>query len=163
MRIFKIDYPDNDESFTTDELDDLIDAVYDIDYYYEDDEGFEEYLNDQYSSVHICGNVYSAYDILSSCNKDDYCTAMHDWAECEADNRKEELWNELRDMEPGDCIDAFYHTIYCLEQDEDEDMDPAEAESAMVAWAVTFRKAVEDQKRRSIQETEDWKSMFQTL
>ncbi len=163
MRIFKIDETDSSDSFTTDELDDLIDAVYDIDYYFEDDEGFEEYLNDQYSSVHICGHVYSAYDILSCCNEDDYNEVKHDWAEGEADNRKEELWDELNNMEPGDCLDAFYHTVYCLEQDEDDGLDPAEAESAMLSWASSMRKAMEDQKLRSVQETEDWKSMFQTL
>lgn len=163
MRIFKIDYPDNDDSFTTDELDDLIDAVYDIDYYYEDDEAFEYYLNDEYSNVHVCGYCYSAYDILSSCNEDDYNEAKHDWAENEADNRKDDLWNELNNMEPGDCLEAFYHTIYCLEEEEDDGLDPAEMESAMLSWASSMRKSMEDQKRQSIQETEDWKSMFQTL
>lgn len=112
---------DGDTEYNTPE--DIAEDCYSEDDYNVDE--FDEYLNECYGRIDICGFSYSAATALYEVNQDDYYEAFDDYKRQRLEYDTDECVREVRDMEPGDELDINGHTITCAdEEDEEETEEP---------------------------------------
>lgn len=160
MIIYRVD----DREF--EDIEDVIDYCCDEDYY-DDDDGFEEWVNNDYGSITIYGTTYYAYDILENADngdldslRDDY---KHDCNESDKDNAR----YELRNADVGDEIYCQGYTIYvCEENTGDTDGDDIDFEERieMTRRFIDEQKLIAENKiAREKKDEEDLMSLFQVI
>ena len=95
--------------------------------WHEDDDSFADWVNDNYESVDINGYYYSAYDIISSMNDDNWGDLKDIYCEeCNERDREEAIRNLLR-ASVEDEIEVHGYNIRVIEDnDETEDFDENE-------------------------------------
>ena len=105
---------DEEEIFET--IEEAVDYCI-CDEWHEDDDAFAEWVNDNYESVDINGYYYSAYDIVSSMNDDNWGDLKDAYCEeCNGRDR-EEATRSLQRASVGDEIEVQGYTIRVIEDD----------------------------------------------
>ena len=89
--------------------------------YHEDDMDFEEWVNDMYGSIDICGDTYYAYDILDHASDGNITYAKERFCEERNGNDREEAEYELRHAVPGDDIEVQRYVVHVWEDQEEDD------------------------------------------
>lgn len=159
-------YRIKDTGIVYDEINDAVWGCIDVDYH-RDDDYFEEWVNDAYGNIVICGRYYNAYDILDSMDScvltdllSDFCDSMD---ESDADDA---IW-ELKRAEVGDTVDVQGNTIEVL-PDETGDYDGDEEVDMLAIDAC--RKKIEEQNLKLQQlhdaekdEEDNYMKMFQVI
>lgn len=105
-----------EDGFETDDIDSVIDHCVSRDYYDEDDDYYENWVNDNYEGVSIEGTYYSAYEILE--NFGDLCLVLDEYKDSMTSSAKEEADWDLRHADPGDKIDVQGCTVEVLCDDD---------------------------------------------
>ena len=114
------------------DIDNVIDACIDEEYHTDEDDYFEEWINDRYGSIDICGDTYYAYDILSEYGHLDY--ALDEYRESQNDNDRENARYELEHATDCDEVYIQAYTVKCYDDapagdydgDEDQFYDGSE-------------------------------------
>ena len=153
---------DTDQRFDEDDQESLLNYCLDLDYFEDDDDGFRDYVREQYGSVEVCGYDFDALDILES---DDYvyCEAKRDWANNELDNARDNAEYELRHATPGDTIWIGSYEVDVCEYEEEDEEEEEESdiqisiEATVNAQIELETKEREENKRRA----DSFESLFQ--
>ena len=124
---------DTDQRFDEDDQESLLNYCLDLDYFEDDDDGFRDYVREQYGSVEVCGYDFDALDILES---DDYvyCEAKRDWANNELDNARDNAEYELRHATPGDTIWIGSYEVDVCEYEEEDEEEEEESDIQISIW-----------------------------
>ena len=105
---------DYDYDYDCDDLDEVIERLRDN----TSPDEFDDYLNDCYGTVNICGHEYNAAEALRNTDGRAYDEDFDDWLyTCEEDWRC-----DLERLDDGDdtCISGY--TITCLDDDDGRDL-----------------------------------------
>jgi len=108
---------DGDTEYETPE--DIAEDCYSEDDYSADE--FDDYLNECYGEIDICGYSYRAATALYEVNQDDYYYAFDEYKQRRLEDDRDECVREVRRMEPGDELDFNGHTITCADEEETEE------------------------------------------
>lgn len=126
--------------------------------YHEDDDEFEDWVNDEYGSITICGDEYYAYDILEKADDHNWSYAKSRYCEEKNDNDREDAIYELTHCKANDYVYIQSYTVYVY----DNDISKDEAEDAV----EIARQNIENKRKISEEEKQDedkFMSLFQTL
>ena len=138
---------DTGETYSENEIEDLLDRICDPEYY-EDLDSFTDYLENSEGNVEVYGYEWSAVDILESMGV--LNEAIRSYAENEADGARGDIEYDLRHMNNGDTDWFNNYEITCIEiNEENEDDDDSEREELqkkldeerkleVEAWSVAF-------------------------
>ena len=98
--------------YDCDDVDEVIERLRE----YADTDDFDDYLNDCYGTVNICGHVYDAAEALRDVNSYAYDEDFGDWLDMCEDG-----WRyDLERLDDGDDTRIGGYTIACLDEDDDE-------------------------------------------
>jgi hypothetical protein len=103
-----------------DDIDEAIEACIDEDYHW-DDSYFEDWINDKYDYVDICGTTYYPYDILVAFDDDTMSDAKREYCESRNDDDFENAKYELRNADIGDRVDVQDCQIEVFDDDDEYD------------------------------------------
>lgn len=142
MKVFYCD----GERYTEDEIDSLLDFLDNVDGWTEAYDDFEEYLNEEYEDVEICGETYTAANALYRVDEDRYNDIMNEWAEGEAEYHRDEDADTLNEMSDGDEEWIQGYKIECVYEDEDD-----EDEQEFIMKEIPFEDTKPD---------EDWNKLI---
>lgn len=109
---------DTNEVF--DDIDDVIEACIEDDYH-EDDDYFEEWLDEIYDGVTICGTHYSPYEILSNAGDGNLYDAQRDFCESQNESDRENADWELRHAHVGDTVYVQRYEVEVIDKETEED------------------------------------------
>jgi hypothetical protein len=109
-----------DEVSYYDDMDDAIMACLDDEYHWDDDY-FEDWINDKYDYIDICGTTYYPYDILVAFDDNTMSDAKREYCESENDNDFENAKYELRNADIGRMINVQDCQIEVVADDEEEE------------------------------------------
>ena len=123
---------DNIERYTEEEIDDLLNTIANVSHWEDDDDGFDEYLNESYRDIDICGHSYSPATALYCVDEDAYHEEMQAWAESQAEYYRDEYEHDLRNMNDGESDWFNGYKIECIEKDDDEDEEDESEEQSLV-------------------------------
>lgn len=156
---------DPDKRYGENEIDALLERCISAEYFEEDDDAFNEYLDQCYNNYEICGVEYSASQILREVDPDSYNQEKEYWASNEVDNEYENGRYELEHARIGGNIYICNYVISVYD-DDDEDEDIEEDEDD-IEEVETYVEAQTKQKSTSAQENEElensFMNVFQTL
>lgn len=113
MRYYLVD----GERFT--DIDKVLDYCISGEYHDRYDDGFEEWINDNYSGADIGGYQYSAYDILD--RFDDLHQFEEDYKDCMDESDADDARYELNHADNGDHVYCQGYTIEVVDEEEDEE------------------------------------------
>lgn len=118
---------DGRERYDEDDLDALLEYVCSVEYYSEDADAFDDYLNQEYSDIRIAGYTYSPAEVFYAVDPDAYSEAKYSWAANEADYYRGEYYHTIDSMDDGDEEEINGYRIVCCEEDTEEaaQTDPA--------------------------------------
>ena len=119
---------ENGETFEEDQKEDLIEYCIPDDYYADDYDGFNDYLNDEYGSITIEGNTYYAATILSDYDEDDYDNAKSTWEAERVENDRELAQDQVASLRVGEHT---YIGLYRVEAVEEENEEEEEEEDCV--------------------------------
>ena len=114
-------FDDDDRRFES--IADILDYCVTVDYYMDDADGFDEWIEESEGTVEICGREFSPAEIFRSMDNYGYEQELQYWAEQQVDTNKSDYRYELEQMTPGDHIIVCNYTIYAYADEEDEDTD----------------------------------------
>ena len=94
---------DNDEDIRYEDGDEesCIEYCVDPDYFMDDEDGFDEYLNDTEERIQVYGYNFNPADVLHT-DSDAYYEALRNWADCEVDNACDNARYEFNHCRDGD-------------------------------------------------------------
>lgn len=159
MRYFLVD---DDPDLRYDDEDELIEHCVSTEYFEDDDEGFDDWLNEEQGRIEVNGHSFYPSEILYSLDQEAYYEDKTNWAEDRAENEREEAYYNARHTRPGDSFYVCGSEVYVYEEDEEYAVDPADAKDTISA----INKQIEEDQRRQNEdkEREDaFASLFQTL
>ena len=113
---------DNDENLRYDDIEDVLDYCVTSEYYENDTEGFEEYLNEE-GTVEVAGYEFEPSEILRELNYDGYQRELQYWAENQIEFGKENFEYDLRHTDPGEFAYIANYKVYVYADSEDEEED----------------------------------------
>ena len=149
------------------ETDDVFDSIDDVlgycidESYHEDDDYFEEWLNEMYNGVEICGTYYSAYDILSNADDGNLHDALNDFCESQNESDWENADWELRRAKSGDTVYVQAYEVEVID-DESGDYDGDDEEFDIENLRrIVEEKAVENEEEK--ENEKDIMSLFQHI
>ena len=105
-----------DDEELLDTVDEVLDYCIDEDYYRDDDD-FDEWVNDQYDGVEINGYEYSAYDIISSLDDNNWSELKDRFCEERNENDRCNARYDLSEGEMGDEIEIQSYTVRLVDDD----------------------------------------------
>ena len=119
---YRMTHPYNSD-YDCDDVDEVIVRLRDD----ADTDDFDDYLNDCYGTINICGHVYDAAEALQGVSSYAYNEDFDDWLDMCEDG-----WRyDLERLDDGDdtCISGY--TITWLDDDDDDDEAPERYEVRM--------------------------------
>lgn len=111
---------ENDPNMRYDNIQDVIDNCVSDEYFENDSESFDEYL-DQDGSIDVIGYDLYPSNILREMNYDAYMRELRSWAEDRAENEREEAEYRLERARNGDSVWICSYEVYCYEDEEKEE------------------------------------------
>ncbi len=112
----------NDPDQRYDDVDDVLETCISTDYWTDDTEGFDEYLDDS-DRVEVCGYEFNPSDVLKELNYDGYMNELRYWAENRAESEKEDCGYSLEHARNGESVFICGYDVYCYEEDDEDDED----------------------------------------
>ena len=159
----KVWYIDGDR-YTEDDMSDLLDRVCDPEYWADDCDAFDEFLNENNDEYSIGGCTFSPATILYECNSDAYSEAKWDWACEEADNAKDDARWTLDHMSDGEWQDLYACEVRCeIEEEDDDDEEETDEETHVSAWVSEIVRVKQEKIAQEKQAAQDWSATFATL
>lgn len=113
---------DNDPDLRFTDVEEVLQYCVTSDYYEEDYDGFDEYLN-EFGSVDVCGYEFSRSEILKELNGDAYSREMCSWAEARAEDDRESFYYDVNNLEPGSSIWVNDYEVFAYEDEEEDELD----------------------------------------
>lgn len=144
---------DNDENLRYDNIEDVLDYCVSVEYFENDTDGFNDYLNED-GSIEIEGYEYYPADILWHMDRDAYNRELHYWAENQIDDARENGEYELEHTSPGESCWICNSRVYVYDDDEDEEEEDNE-ESAEVTVKVSSFEELEIKLTRQKEDEEN--------
>ena len=89
--------------------------------WHRDDDYFEEWVNDRYDTVNICGTTYYPYDILDHFDDGNMDDALQEFMEYENEGDAENARYELRNADVGDHVEVQAYTVEVIEDNDVEE------------------------------------------
>ncbi len=160
MRYFLVD---DDPDLRYDDEDELIDYCVSADYFADDTEGFDEWL-DMDGRIDINGHSFMPSEILYAVDPDGYNEDKQSWAEDRAESERENARYEARHTRPGSSFYICGYDIYVYE--EDDEPDESDDSDNIEDTISVINKQIEEaeSRRREDQQREDaFESLFQCL
>jgi len=105
-----------DDEELLDTVDEVLDYCIDEDYHRDDDD-FDEWVNDQYDGAEINGYEYSAYEIISSFNDDNWDELKRRFCEERNESDCGDARYDLSEGDIGDEIEIQAYTVRLVEDD----------------------------------------------
>lgn len=151
---------DDNPDMRFDDAESVAEYCYDEDNVSSDD--FDEYLDDCFESIDICGETYSPSTCLYGVDEDRYNSLYEDWVEGKVSSEREDITYELNRLSDGDTYDIANYTIYVYEEDgEEESVVPSANVTASVEDYVKRQEILEQTKKeQQIAEIADFASLF---
>lgn len=132
-----------------DDYEEAIDYCIDEEYHREDDY-FEEWVNECYGSIEICGVTYSAFEIIDTFDDGNYHDVLYNYCDSENENDRDNARYELVHAHVGDEIYVQNQTIVVID-DELEEVDDE-----------TFGESLEELRARLNSENNDMQEKLAT-
>lgn len=159
-----------DDDEIKDDIEDVLNYCIEDDYH-EDDDYFEEWVNDRYSSVEINGVDYYPYEIISNANDGNYRDLVNDFCEAMNDDDWSNAEYELEHAGVGNKVHIQRYTVEVIE---DEDYDGDEHFDTVCAEEMSkidnVRERINNEKKLKIEQTiesekeeKDLMKMFQIV
>ena len=118
---------DNDETRRCDSIDDVLDECVTAEYYEDDTDGFDEYL-DEDQNIEICGYDFNPSEVLREMNYDAYQRELRYWAENRMESAKEDYEYELERASHGEDVWVCDHRVYCYDEEVEEDEETGDTD-----------------------------------
>lgn len=154
---------DNDpaQRYEENEIDELIEACYPDDYYEGDDEGFREYLNEEYGYITIYGEDFSAAEVLEAMDEDTFQNRMEDWVTDQLNATRDDAGYTLRHIRAGSYEYVGNSCVYVYEDDAlEEEVDITEEMQSRLEEMTEKEHA--EQKEDEIR-AQNFESLFQVI
>ena len=103
-----------------DDYGDAIVACIDDDWHWDDDDDFENWVNDCYGDIEICGTRYYAYDILDNMGEDDLHDLRRDYCRDQNERDEDDARYCLEDADIGYTYELHGRTIEVIADEEDD-------------------------------------------
>ena len=147
---------------TFDDIDEVLDACID-EYYHEDDDYFEEWVNDVYPMITVGPYEYSPYEVLDAMN--DLDGIKNDFMESQNENDRDNAYWELEHGNVGDEIYIQAYTIEIIDEesgdyDGDEDVDYVEMTRRYYDEQSSLLKYQEEEEKKT---EKDMMDLFQRI
>lgn len=110
----------NDPDQRYDDADDVLDTCISTDYWMDDTDSFDEYLDDG-NGVEVAGYDFNPSEVLKELNYDGYMNELRYWAENRADSEREDCGYALERARNGESVFICGYDVYCYEEDEDDE------------------------------------------
>ena len=114
--------------------------------WHRDDDYFEDWVNDRYSSVEINGEWYNPYDILDNMDQGNLDDLRDEYCESENENDWDNARYEIEHGRIGDLITVHNHTIEILDDEDLEEVSDYDRDEHL--------ETIEDVRARLKQENE---------
>lgn len=168
MRYYLID--DNaDMRYEEGEEEELLGQCISHDYFYENQEDFDEYL-DYDGSVEVCGYYFYPSKILQEMDSEAYSREFDNWVDSQVDNAWQEARYDVEHTRPDGSFYVCQYEIYVYEEDDEDDIDESvqteQLEDIMenIKQAMNSDAAAEEETHKENQRLEEsFMSIFQTL
>lgn len=144
---------DNDPNMRYDNAEDVVEAYVTTDYYENNVDGFEEFL-DEGNGVEVCGYDFSPSEILRELNYDAYQNELRYWAENEVENNKGDYQYELERASHGEQVWVCSHTVYCYDDDDDDEEESGDTDGDEQLFAM-LEERIRKQKENEAQINEE--------
>lgn len=114
---------------TFEDVDSLLDWLFDPDGYDPDDDDVEEWINDTWydETVRINGAEYHAGEIVRACNDSEFEDLKNQYAESLAEGDRDEWYSQLDELEDGDYLWINGWKIYYFDEDPDDEEEDEDA------------------------------------
>lgn len=155
MRKYKV--VETDEIF--EEIDDVIDNCID-EQWHEDDDYFEEWVNDMYSGVEICGTYYYPYDIVRNADDGNLDDLLNDFCESQNESDADEARWQLQHNEIGSIVDIQRYEVEIIDDEAGDTDGDKEVDLEAIRMSLTsYDDATAEEKKNE----EDMMSLFQHI
>ena len=151
-------------------IEDVLEYCIDDDYHYDDEGDLEEWINDRYGYINICGDDYSAYDILRTFEDSNWDYARDRYCEEKNEQDREDARYELERAEDKEEVEIQNHIVTVYKDDEDNNTGDFDGDTGYREKIEAVRQYYEDKKILSDIEAEaekeverDVMALFQTI
>ena len=148
-----------------DDIDEAIEQCIEEDWH-RDDDYFEDWVNDRYSSIEINGEWYYSYDILDHMDQGNLDDLRDEYCESENDDDWDNARYELEHGSIGETVSVHDKTIEIIEDDEYEE----EPEAVYVEDIEDVRARLKQENEFKVEQTiqtekeeKDLMNMFQIV
>lgn len=153
---------DPDQRYEENEIDDLIETCYPDDYYEDDDEGFRDYLNEEYGYITIYGEEFSAAEVLEAMNEDVYENRKEDWVADQLNETRDDAGYTLRHIRAGSYEYVGNFCVYAYEDDAPEEEMVGITEEMQFRLEEMTEKEHAEQKEDELR-AQNFESLFQVI
>lgn len=138
-----------------DDIEDVLDYCVNSEYYEDDTDSFEEYLNCD-GSIEVCGYSFLPSEILYECNHDAYQRELTTWAEEQVEYGRENERYELEHADSGDRVWVCNYEVYVMDDGGDTDGDESlEDIVAALEEKLSQKKLDEEEEIKTEKKTEN--------
>ena len=153
---------DPDQRYEQDEEDNVKEECISTEYFENDEDRFDEYIDDTESSIRIYGYEFAPSDVLRS-DEEIYQNALEDWASTMVNEEYSNAEYEFRNCSPGDSFWICNHEIFVYEDEEEEELKSAGDITCLKEQVEQQIKKEEDQRSENSRLEDAFMSVFQSI
>lgn len=141
-------YRINEDDREFESAEDVVDYLVTSEYYTDDEEGFNEYLDEE-GYITVAGYDFLPSDILYNENRDAYMHELEEWAEAQAETARENFTYELERLNNGESTWVNGYTVTAYEDSETEgDTDVDEELISIAELEIQLQQRREEEARQ---------------
>lgn len=153
---------DNDPNIRFDNIDDVLNYCVTSDYYEDDTDSFNEYLDEE-GNVDIAGYEFAPSDILYSMDREAYHRELSYWAENQVDYGRESCEYDLEHCSPGERVWVCNYQVYVYDDEEEEEEDEEAEDLAFDVLEERLIKQKQDEANKLKEEEKTSGDFLSTL